>query len=38
MRIIREFKCAMTGDICLILSDNNGDEMCILKDDYYGTK
>ena len=38
MRIIREFKCAITGDICLILSDNNGDEMCILKEDYLEKK
>ena len=24
----------MTGDICLIIADANGDEMCILKEDY----
>ena len=38
MRIVREFKCEMTGDVCLILVDERGDEMCILKKDYYGTK
>ena len=38
MRIIREFKCEMTGDVCLILADAKGDEMCILKEDYYGKK
>ena len=34
MRIVREFKCEMTGDVCLILRDHNGDEMCMLKEDY----
>ena len=34
MRIIREFKCEMTGDNCLIISDEKGDEMCMLKEDY----
>ena len=35
MKIIREFTCSMTGDVCLIVADKNGDEMCILKEDYY---
>ena len=34
MRIVREFKCEMTGDVCLILVDKRGDEMCMLKEDY----
>ena len=34
MRIVREFKCEMTGDVCLILRDHKGDEMCMLKEDY----
>ena len=34
MRIVREFKCEMTGDVCLILVDERGDEMCMLKEDY----
>ena len=38
MTIIREFTCEMTGDVCLIVADKNGDEMCILKEDYYGKK
>ena len=38
MRIVREFKCEMTGDVCLILVDKRGDEMCILKEDYLEKK
>ena len=38
MRIVREFKCEMTGDVCLILVDKHGDEMCILKEDYLEKK
>ncbi len=34
MTIIGEFTCEMTGDICLILRDKNGDEICISKEDY----
>ena len=34
MKIIREFTCSMTGDVCLIVVDQNGDEMCMLKEDY----
>ena len=32
-KIIREFKCDMTGDICLIVLNENGHEICILKED-----
>ena len=34
MRIIREFKCDLTGDECLIIRDEKGDETCMLKEDY----
>ena len=34
MRIVREFKCEMTGDECLIIRDEKGDETCMLKEDY----
>jgi len=31
MKIVREFTCALTGDVCLIVTNKNGDEICILK-------
>jgi|TARA_Y100000114_G_scaffold150629_1_gene166346 hypothetical protein len=34
MRIIREFACELTGDECLIIRDEKGDETCMLKEDY----
>ena len=34
MRIVREFKCDLTGDECLIIRDEKGDETCMLKEDY----
>ena len=34
MRIVREFVCDLTGDECMILRDQNGDETCMLKEDY----
>ena len=34
MRIVREFKCDLTGDECMIIRDQNGDETCMLKEDY----
>ena len=34
MRVIQKFKCSLTGDECVIIADQNGDEMCILKEDY----
>ena len=34
MRVIQEFKCSLTGDECVILADQNGDQMCLLKADY----
>ena len=34
MRVIQKFKCSLTGDECVIIADKNGDEMCILKEDY----
>ena len=34
MRIIREFTCELTGDECLIIRDEKGDETCMLKEDY----
>ena len=34
MRIVREFACELTGDECLIIRDEKGDETCMLKEDY----
>ena len=34
MRIVREFVCDLTGDECLIIRDEKGDETCMLKEDY----
>ena len=34
MKIIREFKCDLTGKECMIIRDENGDEICMLKEDY----
>ena len=34
MRIIREFVCELTGDECLIIRNEKGDETCMLKEDY----
>ena len=34
MRVIQKFKCSLTGDECVIIADQNGDEMCLLKEDY----
>ena len=34
MRIVREFACDLTGDECLIIRDEKGDETCMLKEDY----
>jgi len=34
MRIVREFACDLTGDECMIIRDEKGDETCMLKEDY----
>ena len=34
MRVIQKFKCSLTGDECLIIRDEKGDETCMLKEDY----
>ena len=34
MRIVKRFKCEMTGDQCVVIRDKDGDEMCMLIEDY----
>ena len=34
MRVIQKFKCSLNGDECVIIADQNGDEMCLLEADY----
>ena len=34
MRIVKRFKCEMTGDQCVVVSDHEGDELCMLVEDY----
>ena len=34
MIVIHEFKCSLTGEECIVIADQNGDEMCISKEDY----
>ena len=34
MRVIHEFECSLTGEECIVIADERGDEMCISKADY----
>jgi len=34
MRAIQEFKCSLTGTKCIVITDKDGDETCISKDDF----
>ena len=34
MRIVKRFKCEMTGDQCVVVRDHAGDELCMLIEDY----
>ena len=34
MKLVREFKCDLTGDDCVIILNHFGDEVCISKSEY----
>lgn len=38
MKLIREFKCDLTGDDCVIIENHFGDEICYTKSEYLELK
>ena len=34
MRVVHEFKCSLTGEECIVITDERGDEICLSKADY----
>ena len=38
MKLIREFRCDLTGDDCVIIENHFGDEICYTKSEYLEVK
>ena len=38
MKLIREFKCDLTGDECVVILNAFGEEVCLLKSEFLEMK